>query len=52
MLGREFYHALGQDPKDSRQDGLVNMRHAVLAFAYCSQHHKAVTLQDVRKIAR
>ena len=29
----------------------MNMRHAVLAFAYCSQHHKAVTLQDVRKIA-
>ena len=51
MLGRDFYHALGQDPKDSRQDGLVNMRHAVLAFAYCSQHQKAVTLQDVRKIA-
>lgn len=51
MLGRDFYHALGQDPKDTKQDGLVNMRHAVLAFAYCSQHHKSVTLQDVRKIA-
>ena len=50
-LGKDFFHALGQDPKDPKQDALVLIRHAILAFAYCSPLPKQIGVQDVRKVA-
>lgn len=50
-LGKDFFHALGMDPKDTRQDPLVILRHAVLAFGYCNPNPKQISVQDVRKLA-
>ena len=50
-LGKDFFHALGMDPKDTRQDPFVILRHAVLAFGYCNPNPKQISVQDVRKLA-
>lgn len=49
-LGKDYFHALGMDPKDTRQDPLVILRHAVLAFGYCNPNPKQISVQDVRKL--
>ena len=49
-LGKDFFHALGMDPKDPRQDPLVTLRHAILAFGYCNPNPKQISIQDVRKL--
>ena len=50
-LGKDFFHAIGQDPKDPAQDALVLIRHAILAFAYCSPVPKQIGIQDVKKVS-